>query len=56
MDAVYENFAITDECLDERLVDFDSTPIDYEDDSHGSLDSLGSNHRCLLQLHPFWDL
>jgi len=43
MDAVYENFAITDECLDERLGDFDSTPIDYEDDSHGSLDSLGSN-------------
>jgi len=45
MDAVYENF-VPDDCLDERHAvsdDSDCLPIDYDEDVHGSLDSVGSN-------------
>jgi len=46
MDAFYQNYVISDEFLEERHVaidDSDSLPMDYEDDGHGSLDSIGSN-------------
>ncbi len=45
MDALYENY-VPDDCLDERhaiIDDSDCLPIDYEEDVHGSLDSVGSN-------------
>jgi len=46
MDSEYQKFIVADECLDERCVamdDSDALAMDYEDDSHGSLDSIGSN-------------
>jgi len=46
MNAVYENYVIPDECLDERhhaMDDSDSLTLDYDGDGHGSLDSIGSN-------------